>query len=158
MQNGGGRGPAAAGARDPALAMAKRQVLVLLGAWLAVRALLMPAALLAGPQNADFWISGSGGARRQCSGSRVYSFRHACACGLAMLAMAVSVVQTVPALLEYFSYGGGPAAYAALFLAGQAAQLGLYSACFSRPCEAIFQCVRAERKNAEQLPKPGPHL
>lgn len=30
--------------RDPALAMAKRQVLVLLGAWLAVRALLMPAA------------------------------------------------------------------------------------------------------------------
>ena len=35
--------------RDPALAMAKRQVLVLLGAWLAVRALLMPAALLAGP-------------------------------------------------------------------------------------------------------------
>ena len=27
--------------RDPALAMAKRQVLVLLGAWLAVRALLM---------------------------------------------------------------------------------------------------------------------
>ena len=35
--------------RDPAHAMAKRQVLVLLGAWLAVRALLMPAALLAGP-------------------------------------------------------------------------------------------------------------
>ena len=47
--------------RDPALAMAKRQVLVLLGAWLAVRALLMPAALLAGPQNADFWISGAVG-------------------------------------------------------------------------------------------------
>ena len=40
--------------RDPALAMAKRQVLVLLGAWLTVRALLMPAALLAGPQNTDF--------------------------------------------------------------------------------------------------------
>ena len=43
--------------RDPALAMAKRQVLVLLGAWLTVRALLMPAALLAGPQND--WIFGS---------------------------------------------------------------------------------------------------
>ncbi|MFR3219898.1 MAG: hypothetical protein ACLTOS_09115 [Ruthenibacterium lactatiformans] len=36
-------------------------MLVLLGAWLAVRALLMPAALLAGPQNADFWISGRWG-------------------------------------------------------------------------------------------------
>ena len=83
--------------RDPALAMAKRQVLVLLGAWLAVRALLMPAALL-----------------------------------------------------EYFSYGGGPAAYAALFLAGQAAQLGLLACLFFLPgAKRYFSVCGRNGKNAE---------
>ena len=130
--------------RDPALAMAKRQVLVLLGAWLAVRALLMPAALLAGPQNADFWISGAVGlAVSVLSGMRALA-------GLAMLAMAVSAVQTVPALLEYFSYGGGPAAYAALFLAGQAAQLGLLACLFFLPgAKLYFSVCGRNGKNAE---------
>ena len=64
--------------------------------------------------------------------------------GLAMLAMAVSAVQTVPALLEYFSYGGGPAAYAALF--------------FLPGAKLYFSVCGRNGKNAEQLPKPGPHL
>ena len=58
-----------------------------------------------------------------------------------MLAMAVSAVQTVPALLEYFSYGGGPAAYAALFLAGQAAQLGLLACLFFLPGAKLYFSV-----------------
>ena len=136
--------------RDPALAMAKRQVLVLLGAWLAVRALLMPAALLAGPQNADFWISGAVGlAVSVLVAAFILSGMRALA-GLAMLAMAVSAVQTVPALLEYFSYGGGPAAYAALFLAGQAAQLGLLACLFFLPgAKRYFSVCGRNGKNAE---------
>ena len=134
--------------RDPALAMAKRQVLVLLGAWLAVRALLMPAALLAGPQNADFWISGAVGlAVSVLVAAFILSGMRALA-GLAMLAMAVSAVQTVPALLEYFSYGGGPAA-----------QLGLLACLFFLPgAKLYFSVCGRNGKNAEQLPKPGPHL
>ena len=120
--------------RDPALAMAKRQVLVLLGAWLAVRALLMPAALLAGPQNADFWISGAVGL----------------AVSVLVAAFILSGMQTVPALLEYFSYGGGPAAYAALFLAGQAAQLGLLACLFFLPgAKRYFSVCGRNGKNAE---------
>ncbi|MFQ7002463.1 MAG: hypothetical protein ACLRRT_01440 [Ruthenibacterium lactatiformans] len=70
--------------------------------------------------------------------------------GLAMLAMAVSAVQTVPALLEYFSYGGGPAAYAALFLAGQAAQLGLLACLFFLPgAKRYFSVCGRNGKNAE---------
>ena len=131
--------------RDPALAMAKRQVLVLLGAWLAVRALLMPAALLA-----DFWISGAVGlAVSVLVAAFILSGMRALA-GLAMLAMAVSAVQTVPALLEYFSYGGGPAAYAALFLAGQAAQLGLLACLFFLPgAKRYFSVCGRNGKNAE---------
>ena len=130
--------------RDPALAMAKRQVLVLLGAWLAVRA------LLAGPQNADFWISGAVGlAVSVLVAAFILSGMRALA-GLAMLAMAVSAVQTVPALLEYFSYGGGPAAYAALFLAGQAAQLGLLACLFFLPgAKRYFSVCGRNGKNAE---------
>ena len=128
--------------RDPALAMAKRQV-----------------ALLAGPQNADFWISGAVGlAVSVLVAAFILSGMRALA-GLAMLAMAVSAVQTVPALLEYFSYGGGPAAYAALFLAGQAAQLGLLACLFFLPgAKLYFSVCGRNGKNAEQLPKPGPHL
>ena len=73
--------------------------------------------------------------------------------------MAVSAVQRVPALLEYFSYGGGPAAYAALFLAGQAVQLGLLACLFFLPgAKRYFSVCGRNGKNAEQLPKPGPHL
>ena len=142
--------------RDPALAMAKRQVLVLLGAWLAVRALLMPAALLAGPQNADFWISGAVGlAVSVLVAAFILSGMRALA-GLAMLAMAVSAVQTVPALLEYFSYGGGPAAYAALFLAGQAAQLGLLAVCFSCPVRSgISVCAGGTEKTLNNYQNPA---
>ena len=124
--------------RDPALAMAKRQVLVLLGAW------------LAGPQNADFWISGAVGlAVSVLVAAFILSGMRALA-GLAMLAMAVSAVQTVPALLEYFSYGGGPAAYAALFLAGQAAQLGLLACLFFLPgAKRYFSVCGRNGKNAE---------
>ncbi|MFQ8831865.1 MAG: hypothetical protein ACLR7U_02520 [Ruthenibacterium lactatiformans] len=126
--------------------MAKRQVLVLLGAWLAVRALLMPAALLAGPQNADFWISGAVGlavsvlvAAFILSGMRELA-------GRAMLAMAVSAVQTVPALLEYFSYGGGPS-HAALFLAGQADSWDYWPVCFSCPVRSgISVCAGGTEK------------
>ena len=76
--------------------------------------------------------------------------------GLAMLAMAVSAVQTVPALLEYFSYGGGPAAYAALFLAGQAAQLGLLACLFFLPgAKLYFSVCGRNGKNAEQLQNPA---
>ena len=91
--------------RGSALAMAKRQVLVLLGAWLAVRALLMPAALLAGPQNSDFWISGAVGLAVSVLGAAFILSGMRALAGLAMLAMAVSAVQTVPALLEYFRAG-----------------------------------------------------
>jgi hypothetical protein len=59
-------------------------------------------------------------------------------------------VQTVPALLEYFSYGGGPAAYAALFLAGQAAQLGLLACLFFLPgAKRYFSVCGRNGKNAE---------
>ena len=131
--------------RDPALAMAKRQVLVLLGAWLAVRALLMPAALLAGPQNADFWISGAVGlAVSVLVAAFILSGMRALA-GLAMLAMAVSAVQTVPALLEYFSYGGGPAAYA-----------DYWPVCFSCPVRSyISVCAGGTEKTLNNYQNPA---
>jgi len=73
--------------------------------------------------------------------------------------LAALAVQTVAALLGYFSYGGGPAAYAALFLAGQAAQLGLLACLFFLPgAKLYFSVCGRNGKNAEQLPKPGPHL
>ena len=131
--------------RDPALAMAKRQVLVLLGAWLAVRALLMPAALLAGPQNADFWISGA--ARRQCSGSRVYSFRHACACGACHARHGgVGCADGARAAGIFFlRRRPGSLCGAVSGRAGSTAgTIGL--SVFPARCEAVFQCVRAERK------------
>ncbi len=133
--------------RDPALAMAKRQVLVLLGAWLAVRALLMPAALLAGPQNADFWISGAVGlAVSVLVAAFILSGMRALA-GLAMLAMAVSAVQTVPALLEVFFLRRRPGSLCGA-VSGRAGStagtIGL--SVFPARCEAVFQCVRAERK------------
>ena len=110
----------------------------------------MPAALLAGPQNADFWISGAVGlAVSVLVAAFIFSGMRALA-GLAMLAMAVSAVQTVPALLEYFSYGGGPAAYAALFLAGQAVQLGLLACLFFLPgAKRYFSVCGRNGKNAE---------
>lgn len=109
----------------------------------------MPAALLAAHRT-RFLDQRSGGARRQCSGSRVYSFRLRALAGLARLGHAVSAVQTVPALLEYFSYGGGPAAYAALFLAGQAAQLGLLACLFFLPgAKRYFSVCGRNGKNAE---------
>lgn len=136
--------------RGPAVAAAKRQVCLLLGAWLAVRALLMPAALLAGPQTADFWFSGAVGlAVSALVAVFILSGMRALA-ALAMLAMAVSAVQTVPALLDYFSYSGGPALYAALFLAGQAAQLVLLACLFFVPgAKRYFGALAQKKKNVK---------
>ena len=48
---------------------------------------------------------------------------------------------------------------AALFLAGQAAQLGLLACLFFLPgAKRYFSVCGRNGKNAEQLPKPGPHL
>ena len=48
---------------------------------------------------------------------------------------------------------------AALFLAGQAAQLGLLACLFFLPgAKLYFSVCGRNGKNAEQLPKPGPHL
>lgn len=133
--------------RGTVFAAAKRQVCLLLGAWLAVRALLMPAALLAGPQTADFWFSGAVGlAVSALVAVFILSGMRALA-ALAMLAMAVSAVQTVPALLNYFSYSGGPAIYAALFLAragGTACPAGV--PVFCARCEALFRRARTEKE------------
>ena len=130
--------------RDPALAMAKRQVLVLLGAWLAVRALLMPAALLA---ERGFLDQRSGGARRQCSGSRVYSFRHACACGAchARHGGVGCADGARTAGIFFLRRRSGSLCGAVSGRAGSTAgTIGL--SVFPARCEAIFQCVRAERK------------
>lgn len=142
--------------RDPALAMAKRQVLVLLGAWLAVRALLMPAALLAGPQNADFWISGAVGlAVSVLVAAFILSGMRALA-GLAMLAMAVSAVQTVPALLEYFSYGGGPQPMRRCFWQGRQHSWDYWPVCFSCPVRSYTSvCAGGTEKTLNNYQNPA---
>lgn len=129
----------------------------LLGAWLTVRALLMPAALLAGPQNADFWISGAVGlAVSVLVAAFILSGMRALA-GLAMLAMAGVGCADGARAAGIFFLRRRPAAYAALFLAGQAAQLGLLACLFFLPgAKLYFSVCGRNGKNAEQLPKPRP--
>lgn len=124
--------------RDPAHAMAKRQVLVLLGAWLAVRRR---------PAERGFLDQRSGGARRQCSGSRVYFFRHACACGACHARHGgVGCADGARAAGIFFlRRRPGSLCGAVSGRAGSTAgTIGL--SVFPARCEAVFQCVRAERK------------
>ena len=121
--------------RDPALAMAKRQVLVLLGAWLAVRALLMPAALLAGPQNADFWISGAVGLAVSVLVGACHARHGGVGCADGARAAGIFFLRRRPGSLCGAVSGRA---------GSTAGTIGL--SVFPARCEAVFQCVRAERK------------
>lgn len=116
----------------------------------------MPAALLAGPQNADFGSAERVGlAVSVLVAAFILSGMRALA-GLAMLAMAVSAVQTVPALLEYFSYGGGPQPMRRCFWQGRQHSWDYWPVCFSCPVRSgISVCAGGTEKTLNNYQNPA---
>lgn len=147
MQNGRRPRPAAAGAPRPGACNGKTPGACTAGR-VAGGARAADARGAAGrPAERGFLDQRSGGARRQCSGSRIYSFRHACACGACHARHGgVGCADGARAAGIFFlRRRPGSLCGAVSGRAGSTAgTIGL--SVFPARCEAVFQCVRAERK------------